>query len=160
MASSPNLTQAFTIRPTSKFAIFSYLLTIGLMIAAAGVWYQRQARREFLYAIIALGALRLLMTAKNHARLRFTALSFDGQGLRFQDGFVSKSTRMINMSKIQDVRVDQGLVGRLLGIGTITFETAGETGRLVMENVDQPQEVANRILALTHPGAGTAPPRT
>ena len=34
------------------------------------------------------------------------------------------------------------------GIGGITLETAGETGRLTMENIDNPQQVADHILAL------------
>jgi membrane protein YdbS with pleckstrin-like domain len=37
---------------------------------------------------------------------------------------------------------------RMLGIGTVTFETAGDSSRLVMENVDRPQDVAHRILSL------------
>ncbi len=160
MPSSSSPATAFTIRPTSKFVIFSYAVTVALVALASMVWYQKQARREYLYVIVALAALGLFVTVKRHIRLQFTSLTFDGHGLKFQDGVVSKSTRMLNMSKIQDVRVDQGVSDRLLGIGTITFETAGEAGRLVMENVDQPQEIAHRILSLAQSaGAGGAPAR-
>ncbi len=148
--SSP--TQMFTIRPTSKFVVFSYGLILVLAAIAALVAYRNAARAEYFYAILAVAALSLVWTAKRHIRLQLTRLTLDGQGLKFQDGFISKSTRMVNLSKIQDVRVNQGITDRLLGIGTITLETAGETGRLVMENVDQPQEIANRILALAQGG--------
>ncbi len=148
--SSP--TQVFTIRPTSKFVVFSYGLILVLAAIAALVAYRNAARTEYFYAILAVAALSLVWTAKRHIRLQLTRLTLDGQGLKFQDGFISKSTRMVNLSKIQDVRVNQGITDRLLGIGTITLETAGESGRLVMENVDQPQEIANRILALAQGG--------
>ncbi len=152
--SSSSATTAFTIRPTAKFVIFSYILTVALAMAAAGVWYRQQARREILYGILVLGGLGIFLAAKRHIRLQFTSLTFDGQGLKFQDGFVSKSTRLLDMTKIQDVRVDQGIFDRLLGIGTITLETAGEAGRLVMENIDEPQDIAHRILSLAQPAGG------
>jgi membrane protein YdbS with pleckstrin-like domain len=148
MSPSSTPLAAFTIRPTSKFVIFTYVATIALTAVAAGVWHQKQAKPEYLYLILGLGALGLFSAIKRHIRLQFTSLSYDGHGLKYQDGMMSKSTRMLNMAKIQDVRVDQGVFDRILGIGTITFETAGESGQLVMENVDQPQEVAHRILQL------------
>ena len=92
-----------------------------------------------------LRALALFLAAKRHVRLQFTSLTYDGHSLKYQDGFFAKSTRMLNLTKIQDVRVDQGIMDRMLGIGTVTFETAGESSRLVMENVDRPQDVAHRI---------------
>ena len=150
---SPSVsTPTFTIRPTSKFVVFSYGLILLLAVLAAAVAYRNAARTEYFYAILAIAALMMVWTAKRHIRLQLTRMTLDSQGLKFQDGFISKSTRMVNLSKIQDVRVNQGITDRLLGIGTITLETAGETGRLVMENIDQPQEIANRILALAQGG--------
>jgi uncharacterized membrane protein YdbT with pleckstrin-like domain len=58
----------------------------------------------------------------------------------------SKSTRTIQLSKVQDVRVDQGLMQRLFNIGNISIETAGETSRLSIPNVDDPQALADEIL--------------
>lgn len=147
--SSPSIPAApFIVRPTSKFVIFSYVVTIALVAAAYGVWHQKQARVEYLYLILAVGALGLFSAIKRHIRLRFTSLSYDGHSLKYQDGMMSKSTRLLNLAKIQDVRVDQGVIHRMFGIGTVTFETAGEGGRLVMHNVDGPHEVAHRILGL------------
>jgi uncharacterized membrane protein YdbT with pleckstrin-like domain len=154
MSSSSTAAPTFTIRPTSKFVIFSYALIAGLTAIGAVLAYRNAARKEYFYGIVGAGLLCLLWTAKRHIRLQLTRLTLDGQGLKFQDGFISKSTRMVNLSKIQDVRVVQGITDRLLGIGTITLETAGETGRLVMENVDQPQEIANRILSLAQTPGG------
>ena len=69
----------------------------------------------------------------------------DGR-LRYQSGILSRTTRTLELGRIQDVRADQKLGQRILGIGDITVETAGEAGRLEIEDVDSPQSVAERIL--------------
>jgi uncharacterized membrane protein YdbT with pleckstrin-like domain len=62
----------------------------------------------------------------------------------------SRSTRTMEIHKVQDVRVDQSLTQRLLGTGNISIETAGETSRLTLVNIDRPQYVADRILEAAH----------
>ena len=52
----------------------------------------------------------------------------------------------MEVAKVQDVRVEQSFMQRLLGIGTISIETAGETSRMTMAGVAQPHEVADYIL--------------
>ena len=61
-------------------------------------------------------------------------------------GVASRSTRNIQLSKIQDVRVDQGVGQRLFGVGNLAIETAGESSRLTLFNVDKPQELADEIM--------------
>jgi len=60
---------------------------------------------------------------------------------------LSKTTRNIQLSKIQDVRVDQSFGQRILSVGDISIETSGESSRLEMDNVDQPQAIADEIIA-------------
>ena len=62
----------------------------------------------------------------------------------------SKSTRNISLPKVQDARVDQSVIQRMFGVGNLSIETAGETSRLTIRNVDQPQQVADEILAASH----------
>jgi hypothetical protein len=59
----------------------------------------------------------------------------------------------LDLAKIQDVRVDQTVGQRILNLGNLTLETAGETGSLTMPNIDSPRQVADRILnATSSPG--------
>jgi uncharacterized membrane protein YdbT with pleckstrin-like domain len=67
--------------------------------------------------------------------------------LRYEEGLLSKTTRNIQLSKIQDVRVDQSLGQRMLGVGDISIETSGESSRLEVDNIDSPQGVAEEIIA-------------
>ena len=67
----------------------------------------------------------------------------------------SRSTRNIQLSKIQDVRVDQSLTHRMLGIGNLSIETAGEASRLALRNVDSPQQLADEIMSRAQKGTAT-----
>jgi uncharacterized membrane protein YdbT with pleckstrin-like domain len=100
--------------------------------------------------LIVFPLLLLLWVVFRHLRLRFVKLAIDGTKVRYETGMFSRSTRTMELSKVQDVRVDQNLYQRLLGIGDISIETAGETGGLTMRNVDNPQAVADVILQSAH----------
>jgi len=58
----------------------------------------------------------------------------------------AKTTRTIQLSKVQDVRVDQRPGQRMFGVGDISIETAGEASRLTIPDVDHPQTFADEIL--------------
>ena len=75
-------------------------------------------------------------------------LTIAGGKMKFEQGMLSKSTRNLELAKIQDVRVDQSLGNRLLGLGDLTLETAGESGSLTIRKIDRPQQVDDQILEL------------
>ena len=84
----------------------------------------------------------LLWPAERAVRRRYTKAAIVGDRLRYEAGMTSKSTRTIQLTKVQDVRVDQSMAQRIFNIGNISIETAGETSRLTIENVDDPQSLA------------------
>ena len=77
--------------------------------------------------------------------------------LRFDTGFLTKTTRTILISRIQDLTVSQRLSQRMFGIGDLSIETAGETSRLTIPQIDRPQDVANHIQELARKPALTRP---
>ena len=91
-------------------------------------------------------AIIVLAGAVKQFQLQFQSLTLADGKLRYQTGMLSRSTRTMELSKVQDVRVDQSLMQRIVGTGDISIETAGETSRLTMTNIDQPQSVADAIL--------------
>jgi uncharacterized membrane protein YdbT with pleckstrin-like domain len=143
----------FVIRPTSKFlkagAILAALIFVALE-AGCLTWWNAEAGPW----LMALPPLILLWPAAKALRLRFTKAVISGDRLRYETGMAAKSTRTIQLSKIQDVRVDQRLGQRILNVGDLSFETAGETSRLTIVNVDSPQSVADEIMNRAQHGAG------
>jgi len=100
--------------------------------------------------LIALPLLQALYCAGKHLQRGFTRLTVEGGKLRYESGILSRSTRTMEIGKVQDVRVDQSVGQRIFGIGNLTLETAGETSRLTIAGIDQPQQAADHILELAH----------
>jgi uncharacterized membrane protein YdbT with pleckstrin-like domain len=88
----------------------------------------------------------LLWPALRWLRRQFTKAVISGDRLRYETGVAAKSTRNIQLSKLQDARVDQRLAQRLWNVGDLSLETAGETSRLTIANVDNPQALADEIM--------------
>ncbi len=138
----------FEIHPSTRLIKPYYVVSL---LLGAGILIYGRVSAQPIEILVVLPALLLLWTALRHLHTRFTVLRLESGKLRYQTGVLSRSTRTLEISKVQDVRVDQSLVQRVLGIGSLTLETAGETSRLTMANVDRPQEVADRILEAARP---------
>jgi membrane protein YdbS with pleckstrin-like domain len=135
-----------------KIGYFACLLA-AIGIAAYLLAIHNQDDR--MWALLAAPALVALYLMVRQIRRRLVKLTILDDRLRYEAGFISKTTRTMELAKIQDVRVDQTVGQRMLNIGNLSLETAGETSRIVMPAVDRPHEAADRILELSrarHPG--------
>ena len=129
------------IRPTLKFIKIAYVAI--LLAAAVAGWLAMQAGQwEWAPAVI---ALLLFWPAERHIRRQSTKLILSGDKLRYESGFLSKTTRTISLAKVQDVSVHQSVGQRLTGTGDLAIETAGEASRLTVHGIDGPQTVADQI---------------
>ena len=132
------------IRPTMRYVRLGYLLVVLIIIGAFvlhAVYLPDQP-----YWVPCIAALLLLWPLERQLRRYAAKVSITGDKLRYETGFLGKSTRTIQLSKIQDVRVDQSLGQRFFGVGNISIETAGESSRLTVFHIDNPQHVADMIL--------------
>jgi len=132
------------VRPSMRLVRPFY--TISFVLLALIIGYNNTTGRDPVNILVVIPALLAAWTAWRHLKLRFTTMTIQGNKLRFESGMLTKSTRTLELTRIQDVRVDQTLMQRILGLGSVTIETAGETGQLTMKNIDQPQSVADFIL--------------
>ena len=144
--------EELVIRPTMKFIRIGYLLAGLVLVAAIVAQSQWTDRPEGLpsWLIPAVFVLLLLWPASKHLRQRFTVMTMVGDKLRYETGMLSKSTRTIQLSKVQDVTVRQSLAQRMGGVGDLSIETAGESSRLTFPNIDGPQAIADRIIDASH----------
>ena len=126
-----------------------YMVCLVAAIGIAGYLLAIQNQDDRMWAFEALPALAALLLVFRHIRRRMVKLTIVDDRLRYEAGFLSKTTRTMELAKVQDVRVDQTLGQRMLNIGNLSLETAGESSRIVMPSVDRPHEAADRILALS-----------
>ncbi len=143
-----------TILPTAKFikagAILAAIVFLALEIAYLALWTGAVGPW-----VMVLPVLVLVWPGVRALRRRLTRTTIGGDRLRYETGLTSKSTRTIQLSKVQDVRVDQRLWQRLFNVGDLSIETAGEASRLTIHNVDHPQQLADEIMDRAQ--KGTAP---
>jgi len=146
----------FTIKPTAKFlkagTAIAVLVFLALEIGCLVSWNEKVGSPWIMIA----PALLLLWPAARGLRRLWTTTTVTGDRLRYEIGAISKSTRTIQLSKVQDVRVDQSLMQRLFNIGNLSIETAGEASRLTVHNVDDPQALADEIMNRSQRGAMNA----
>jgi uncharacterized membrane protein YdbT with pleckstrin-like domain len=65
----------------------------------------------------------------------------------YRSGVVSKAGQNIPLERINNVAFSQTVLERLLRVGDLVIESAGETGRQVFADVLNPSRVENRIVA-------------
>lgn len=131
-----------TIYPSFKPLIPLYLLG-GIMFAAV-IFYLVTIDSSQIWLLGFPVAVDLYALVR-HMLLRSTSLAIEGELIKYQSGWISKLQRTMVIEKLQDVRVDQTVWQRILGVGGITLETAGESSRLTMEAIDNPTAVAGLL---------------
>ena len=134
-----------TIRPTTKFikagAVVAAIVFLGLEILYLVKW--RGSGYDW---VMAVPPLILLWPLERWLHQRFVRATITGDRLRYEIGVTSKVTRNIQLSKLQDARVEQRFMQRLFNVGNLSIETAGEASRLTIANVDDPQALADEIM--------------
>lgn len=68
-------------------------------------------------------------------------------------GIFAREAEHAPIEKIQDVTIDQGVMARLLGYGTVALETASERGRIVFPDISRPGAFRNAIWGQSTPPA-------
>jgi membrane protein YdbS with pleckstrin-like domain len=136
------------LRPSLKFIKLAYVLTLLLAVAIA-VYLEATGNQDInLWYTMAIPGVLLILTMIRHVERRLVKLTISGDRLRYESGLMAKTTRTMELSKVQDVRVDQTFGQRMAGIGDLSFETAGSGSRIVVKSIDNPQPAADHILEL------------
>jgi membrane protein YdbS with pleckstrin-like domain len=147
--------QRMQVRQSLKGVKIAYVLVLLLAAAIAAYWLGASNPPEVpVWVPLLAPAVLLLLTAIRHLRRRTTCLDVEGDRLRYEAGLFSKTSRIMELAKVQDVRFDQTVGQRIINTGDLSVETAGETSRIVMPSIDRPREVAEHILQLSRAQRG------
>lgn len=136
------------IRPTMRFIKVGYVIT-GLLLVAALVWWRMQPDNNLTLAAVAVSAALLLWPVSRHVKRQRICCRLEGDHLRYECGLVSTTVKTIPVAGIQDVTVRRSFIQRIWGVGNLRIETAGQASALEIDNINDPQKVADLILAST-----------
>jgi membrane protein YdbS with pleckstrin-like domain len=153
------------LRQSVKLLLVAYVLCGLLEVAIVAYWMASPDHPDVpIWVPLLLPLILQFLTAVRHIGRLSSKLTVSGDQLKYESGLISRTTRVMELAKIQDVRVDQSLGQRITGTGTLSLETAGESSRIVMPSVDRPHDAAGHILGLARaqrqagptPGQSTA----
>jgi uncharacterized membrane protein YdbT with pleckstrin-like domain len=130
---------------------------VAAIVILAGIWAYFKYEPDWPAWVPAILLILLVPPARMHLSRRLITLRLHDDHLTLETGFLSRTRRTLDMAKIQDVTVRQTLGQRMLRVGDLMLESAGESGRMGISNVDGPRDIADQILASSKrsPGAGS-----
>ena len=131
------------IHPTRKWLRLQYT-ALFFVCCFAVFLYNNYMQTQPMWLLL-IPALLFLYPLLGSLRRRFTKTTIAGDKLRYECGIFSKSSRTIQISKIQKVTLNQSRAQRLVGAGTLSIEMAGEAGPLVIADIDEPRLVADEL---------------
>ena len=80
------------------------------------------------------------------------------QRLRISRGIIRKNVQETRLDRVQNVNYSQGILDRVVGVGTVDFDTAGtDDSEFRFEWINDPETVVRAVDEATH-GASQTPP--
>jgi uncharacterized membrane protein YdbT with pleckstrin-like domain len=136
------------LRASTKFIMLGYVLCLMLALTIAIYLKTTGPTDPNSWWLEIVPAFLLVIVLSRHMKQRLIKLEISGDRVRYESGFFSKMTRTEEVVKLQDMQVHQSIFQRMIGIGDLSFETAGGSSRIVMRSIDRPQLAADHILEL------------
>lgn len=81
-------------------------------------------------------------------RWRTTHYVFTNERVILREGVVARQGRDIPLGRVNDVSFSHGLVERMLGCGTLTIESAGERGQVVLTAIPHVEKTQSVLYEL------------
>ncbi len=123
-----------------------FSLVVCVLFLALVIWCKASLFPQAAWWFVLVGVLPFAAPMLAFVDAVRTKLWLDDGLVRCRHGFLVQTTRAMELSKIQDVRVERTLTQRMWGVGTLVLESAGESSRLVVVDIDNPQGTAAAIL--------------
>jgi uncharacterized membrane protein YdbT with pleckstrin-like domain len=105
---------------------------------------------------IILGFLTLgltwLIALYEFLRLKFMEQGVTNKRVILKRGIISRKTEEMKLTSIETVEIDQGILGRIFGYGTVRITGRGISD-FVFKGIDDPMSVKRQIESVSHPVA-------
>ena len=143
-------------RPSWRALISFYAAGIGLAVVVLVVL--GLLADEWDVAIVIAAIIAGLTLVIGYLRRVSTKYLITTQRLRISRGIVSKKVQETRLERVQNVNYEQGVLDRLLGVGTVDFDTAGtDDAEFRFEWVNEPEEVVRAVDRASEEARGTVP---
>ena len=139
----------YDLRPHWWTLVVPALVTVLVTVAVGAAWAVAPAGSLQASVRLAVGLAGLLLLAVlvlgRVLRWMTTHFVLTTERLIFRSGIVAKFGREIPLERINDVTFTQSLFERLIGIGDLLIESAGEHGQSTFSDIRDPEAVQLQI---------------
>jgi uncharacterized membrane protein YdbT with pleckstrin-like domain len=130
------------LHPHWKALIWPTFWLVVTAAAVASAWIFLSWNQVMLLIVSGLGlAVIAVLSFWPWVKWRTTHYVFTNERVIMRSGVFSRSGRDIPLGRINDVSFSHNLVERLLGCGTLTIESAGERGQVVLDDIPQVEKI-------------------
>ncbi len=139
------------VRHTARIHWVVYLAGLFVLLIAVAfvvVAEMDPARNRFwLFAAAFCGLVALVLLFRQWFIRWTTEIAVTNRRVIYKTGFIRRKTNEMNMEKVESVRVDQSVLGRILNYGDVSILGTGE-GFETLKTIAAPLELRNHITGL------------
>jgi uncharacterized membrane protein YdbT with pleckstrin-like domain len=133
------------------------VLELLVVLAIAGYLLGTFDQSWVRWTVVGLAAAVLLvLVVVPVLRWRTTTFVITDKRVVTREGILTRSGRDIPLSRVNDVSFSHNLLERVLRCGTLTVESAGERGQVVLTDIPRVAEVQHTLYELTERAAREA----
>ncbi len=126
------------------------LLVFSVLLGAASLYASRASPGSGVARPVGILALAFLVLGGLGLLLRWIRAEADefvatNRRVIRKVGIFAREIEQAPLEKIQDITVDQGVMGRLLNYGTVVIETASERGSMTFPRIARPESFRNAL---------------
>lgn len=145
--------ESILYRARYHWVFYRFTIIVLVLAAALGVsaLYARRAQagdevgRPLAYIAFVFVVLALLAFLVRRFRASQDEFVVTNRRVIRKVGFYAREIQQAPLEKVQDMTVQQGVFGRMLGYGTVIVETASEKGMLVFPTIASPEGFRNAV---------------
>ena len=101
----------------------------------------------FIFSVLLIAAfgLGILILLYWYIKTRATALTVTEYEIMYEKGILSKDRTSVSLKHVRAVRVTQGFLNRILGVGDIEISTAGDEPEFEVKDMPDPHQIREAI---------------
>ena len=121
------------------------------LLAVVAYWFSetRFLTGMWRYAAYALALVAVALLIQQWFQRWITEIAVTNRRVIYKRGLVQRQTNEMNMDKVESVKINQSILGRLLDYGDVTILGTGE-GFETLRTIATPIELRNSITGTTH----------
>ena len=137
------------VRHTSSIHWIVYWPGVAVALVAVVAYWLGETRFLWRYAAYALALIAVVFLIQEWLRWWVTEIAVTDRRVIYKKGLIRRQTYEMNMDKVESVKIDQSILGRMLDYGDVTILGTGE-GFETLRTIASPIDIRNSITGTTH----------